>query len=86
MRALDPTESPDREVASSHVRDVIGGALEATMPPGRCNLPRPPTQADAGSGAAPLVARACDGWKATVTMGARAGDVDSIVIRGPKKP
>jgi hypothetical protein len=76
MRALDPTVAEDREIAAAHVHDVVGGALEATMPPDRCARKPEPGE---------LVARACDGWRATVAMGARAGDVDTILIRGPKR-
>lgn len=74
-RALDPAVAEDREVAAAHVLDVVGGALEATLPSAKC--------AQKAEGNVKVV-RSCDGWKATATMGARAGDVDTIVIRGPK--
>ncbi len=73
VRVLDPTAPGDRTAAAAAVADVLGGALEASLPASRC-APR----AVAPSG---TVARACDGWSVKATMGAGGDDV--IDVRGP---
>jgi hypothetical protein len=74
LRVLDPTSPTDREAAASAVADVLAGALETRMPATRCTAA--PSPGD-------LVSRQCEGWQAVATMGARAGQNDAVVIRGP---
>lgn len=73
-RVLDASNPADRELAASTVKDVIGGALEATLPESRCAAkPRPDE----------ILARACDGWTVSVHMGTEAGTGDFIDVHGP---
>ncbi|HLK39816.1 MAG TPA: hypothetical protein VKU41_23830 [Polyangiaceae bacterium] len=82
IRVLDPTAPADREAAAAAVADVLAGALEGRMPAERC-------AAAVAAGRGPetereLLARGCDGWGASVLMGANAGEVDVIAVRGPQ--
>jgi hypothetical protein len=79
IRVLDPTEDADRTQAAAAVVDVLSGALEGTMPLARCSAVTQEATAEAV-----LLARACDGWSARVTMGARGGAEDVIDVRGPR--
>jgi hypothetical protein len=75
VRVSDPTLTADREAASSHAREILGGALEARLPAGRCDAaPSAPEQ---------VIVRRCHGWSATVAMGDGAGADDTVVIEGP---
>jgi hypothetical protein len=71
IRVLDATAQSDRAAAANNVSDLLAGALEARLPGSRCSV-RPREQE--------IVARACDGWHASVRMGARAGDIDVIAV------
>jgi hypothetical protein len=73
LRTLDPSSPPDRAAAVAAVVDVIGGALEATLPASRC------TAAPRGG---EILARACDGWTASVRVGEQGAE-DAIEVRGP---
>jgi len=74
VRVLDAGKPADRELAASTVKDVVGGALEATLPESRCAAkPRPDE----------ILARECDGWTVSVHMGAAAGTGDFIDVHGP---
>ena len=73
VRVLDASKPADRAFAASTVKDVIGGALEATLPESRCGAkPR----------ADEILARECDGWTVSVHMGAEAGTGDFIDVHG----
>jgi hypothetical protein len=74
-RVLDPTADADRDAASVAVVDVLAGALEGRMPASRCAAP-PQTPE--------VLARGCDGWGASVAIGAREGDDDVVAVRGPQ--
>jgi hypothetical protein len=77
VRVLDASKPADRELAASTVKDVIGGALEASLPESRCTAkPRPDE----------ILARACDGWTVSVHMGTEAGTGDFIDVHGPLQP
>ncbi len=84
VRVLDPTDPGDREVAAAAVADVLGGALEASLPAARCasrasDGPHGTTKANGE-----IVARTCDGWSVKVTMGGEgSGAADVIDVRGP---
>jgi hypothetical protein len=74
VRVLDAGNPADRALAASTVKDVIGGALEATLPESRCGAkPRPDE----------ILARECDGWAVSVHMGTDAGTGDFIDVHGP---
>jgi hypothetical protein len=81
MRSLDPTRAPDRAAASSTVADVLGGALEGTLPAARCSTPGKTDGVDADV----VLARSCDGWAVTVRMARHDGDPDTIEVRGPPR-
>jgi hypothetical protein len=73
VRILDASKPADRELAATTVKDVIGGALEATLPASRCAAtPRPDE----------ILARACDGWAVSVHMGTQSGTGDFIDVHG----
>lgn len=74
VHVLDPGAPADRHAAAVAVIDVLGGALEATLPEARCR---------AGLAEGGLLARRCDGWEVTVRMGAAPGTEDSVEVRGP---
>ena len=74
VRVLDASRPADRQLAASTVKDVIGGALEATLPASRCaSTPRPDE----------ILARECDGWTVSVHMGTQAGTGDFLDVHGP---
>jgi hypothetical protein len=73
VRVLDPTDASDRATAAAAVRDVLGGALEATLPESRCD----------SASDHDIVSRTCDGWSVKVTMGAGGGTDDGIDVHGP---
>lgn len=74
VRVLDASKPADRDLAATTVKDVLGGALEATLPEARCaQKPRPDE----------ILARACDGWTVSVHMGTEAGTGDFIDVHGP---
>jgi hypothetical protein len=77
VRPRDPTDPKDRASAAVHATELLGGALEARLPAAHCTV--------TPSSPAELLARRCDGWSVTVTMGESAGDVDVIVVSGPPK-
>jgi hypothetical protein len=77
MQPLDPTRDADRRRAAAHVRELVGGAIEARLPADRCTIP--------ASNLGDLIARACDGWSARVTQSPAPGGIDAIVIRGPSR-
>jgi hypothetical protein len=92
MRTYDPTSAADRVRVASIIADVLGGALEGTLPTGRCGAK--------AKGEQTIVARACDGWVMTANMaGGKAsaaprrevpplglGDgEDTIEVRGPSQ-
>ncbi|HXN34032.1 MAG TPA: hypothetical protein VN894_19330 [Polyangiaceae bacterium] len=77
IRVLDATAASDRAAAGNDVADVLAGALEARLPASRCAIRRSKGE---------LVARACDGWHASVRMGARPGDKDVIVVSRARPP
>jgi len=74
-RVLDATSPGDRAAAARAVVEVLGGALEARV--------AEPCAAEPGP--AEILARACDGWLVSATMGARPGDDDVIVVQGPRQ-
>jgi hypothetical protein len=77
VRPRDPTDPKDRASAAAHATELLGGALEARSPAARCTAtPSSPVE---------LLARRCEGWSVTVTMGQGPGDVDAIVVAGPPK-
>jgi hypothetical protein len=76
VRPLDPNVAEDRELAAATVIDVLGGALEATLPASRC--------AQAPGDGEQLV-RACDGWTVSVRMGAESGEADVVDVVGPRR-
>jgi hypothetical protein len=71
LRVLDPSVGEDRLVAVEHLRDVLGGALEARLPAARCA---------AGPVAGEIIGRACDGLHVSARMGAGAGKADVIGV------
>lgn len=71
---LDPSAFEDRNEAQVHALDRLAGALERRFPVDSCRDLRRDKE---------LVWRACDGWEVKVSPGEKAGDKDSIVIRGP---
>ncbi len=77
VRVLDASNPADRQLAASTVKDVLGGALEATLPEARCGA-RPRSDE--------ILARACDGWTVSVHMGTEAGTGDFIDVHGPLQP
>jgi hypothetical protein len=74
--ALDATAPADRSAAANDVLEVLAGALEARLPLPRCAAGLKPGE---------ILARACDGWRVTARMGARAGEDDVIVVQGPRE-
>lgn len=74
--ALDASAAEDRNEAQMHALDRLNGALERRFPEGRCRELRRERE---------LIFRVCDGWEVKVVPGAKAGDKDSIAIRGPAK-
>lgn len=77
LRSIDTATADGRTAAVEHTRAVLGGALEARTPEGRCAAP--------SDGEAILV-RLCDGWEIRAVMAARAGEPDVVSIRGPGEP
>jgi hypothetical protein len=73
---LDPSAQEDRQEAQIHAQQRLEGALERRFPSASCQDLRRGQE---------LFHRACDGWEAIVTTGARVGDKDSITIRGPAR-
>jgi hypothetical protein len=73
---LDATSPTDRAAAATYLVDVLAGALEARFPGSRCWTR--PRQRE-------ILVRACDGWRASASMGARPGDDDVITVRGPRE-
>jgi hypothetical protein len=73
-RVLDATAASDRELARTTISDVLAGAFEARLPAARCAAP-----AKEGE----LLVRACDGWSASVRMGAEQGEDDVVDVVGP---
>jgi hypothetical protein len=73
-RVLDAASSSDRARGASEIADVFAGALEARFPASRCAA-RP--QRARGE----ILARACNGWRVSVRMGAHAGNDDVISVR-----
>ena len=76
IRVLDPARPESRAFAAAHVVEVLSGALEAALPARRCSAPRAVDE---------LLARRCDGWTASVKMGAHAGAPDVVSLRGPRR-
>lgn len=72
---LDPAAEDDRSEAAVHAQARLEGALERRFPAGKCQELRRDRE---------LFHRVCDGWEVVVTAGARAGDDDVIVVRGPR--
>lgn len=70
---VDPTSIEDRTEAQVHAMDRLGGALERRFPAATCTELR---------GEKELYHRKCEGWEVVVVPGSRAGDKDSIVVRG----
>jgi hypothetical protein len=73
---LDPAAQEDRQEAQIHAQTLLDGALERRFPAATCQDLRRDRE---------LFHRACGGWEASVTVGARVGDKDSIAIRGPAR-
>jgi hypothetical protein len=73
-RVLDPTSAADRALAAATVTDLLSGALEATLPAARCAR---------AAGPGELLVRSCDGWAASVRMGAEEGEIDVVDVVGP---
>jgi hypothetical protein len=78
VRVLDAGNPDDRNLAVDTVVEIVGGALEATLPAARCTAPpvAPPQRGE-------ILARACDGWSVSVRMGEGPGTLDVIDVRGP---
>jgi len=76
MRPFDASAPQARGAAATHAKDVLGGALEGLLPADRCRAPLTET--------GELIARKCDGWTVSVTMGEFAGAPDVILVRGPR--
>lgn len=72
---LDSSEAGDRTDAQVHAMTRLEGAFERRFPSASCPEQRAERE---------LYHRACDGWEAVVTAGARAGDNDVIVIRAAR--
>lgn len=73
-RPFDPASASDRLAAIEWAIELTGGALEATLPAGRCARPL----------VAPVVLdRACDGWSASLVAATEPGQDDRLVLRGP---
>ena len=60
------------EAAAASVLDLLSGAIEARLPASRCAAVAAPGE---------IMARACDGWRLLVRMGAGPGDRDVISVR-----
>jgi len=71
-RVLDAGDPSDRRAAAAAVSEVLSGALEASLPAGRCSAP---------GGPAVVLARACDGWSVVLRMGAQARAEDAVDVR-----
>ncbi len=71
VRVLDVGRASDRAFARAHAREILAGALEATLPAGRCD------QASEKF----VIVRRCDGWEVLATMGQGPSEVDSMTIR-----
>lgn len=70
-RAFDAERPLERRAAAVHVRELLAGALEATMPVARC---------DAQGGADIFFLRDCDGMRVLARLGPEAGSVDRIEV------
>lgn len=73
VETLDAADVADRAHARAHVRDLLEGALEATLPKARCVV-------DVTNA---LVERRCNGWYFGAWAGTHEGDTDTLVVRGP---
>ncbi len=71
---LDAAAADDRTEAQVHAQARLEGALERRFPSGTCQDLRRDRE---------LIHRACGGWEAVVVAGAKAGDDDAILVRGP---
>jgi hypothetical protein len=76
IRVIDPTLPESRALAAAHVVEVVSGAFEAALPAARCSSPKAADE---------ILARRCDGWSASVKMGAHAGAPDVIFVRGSRR-
>ncbi len=80
MRPLDPNDAVDRAAALQGVADVLGGAVESSLPASRCAH----GTSGAAAGASIVLMRACDGWELVARVAEREGERDSIEVRGPQ--
>jgi hypothetical protein len=68
----------DREIARAtavgYALDVVGGAVEAITPQGRCDRPIVPPTA---------ILRECDGWRVEARVGGLPSEDDVVTLRGP---
>lgn len=76
IRPFDAASSQSRGMAATHAKEVLSGALEATLPADRCTAPL--------TRAGEVLARSCDGWLVSATMGDFAGAPDVVLVRGPR--
>lgn len=74
VRSLDPNSAADRTHSANAAAEILGGALEGRMPSSKCA--KKPNRA-----AGEILSRSCDGWRASIRGGARAGDSDIIDVR-----
>lgn len=72
---LDSSVPEDRTEAQVFTMSRLEGALERRFPTGAC----PDLRKDRE-----LFHRACGGWEGLVSAGAKAGDKDIIILRGPR--
>ena len=77
IRPFDATEPQARGAAATHAKDVLSGAFEALLPADRCTAQL--------TVAGEILARRCDGWSVSVTMGDFAGAPDVLFVKGPTK-
>jgi hypothetical protein len=75
IRVFDPALPADRARVASVVREVLGGALEATLPAAQCTA-RPADNAE-------ILSRACEGWSVQARWAEREGEEDIVEVRGP---
>ncbi len=79
MRAMDETNSKDRDAAASHVREVLTGMLEARRRLSSWELPQTPQDKITS-----LIARLGATESFVATMGSRAGEDDTIAVISAK--
>ncbi len=77
IRSIDASAPQARGAAATHAKEVLSGAFEALLPADRCVAQL--------TIAGEILARRCDGWTVSVTMGDFAGAPDVILVKGPTK-